>query len=39
MEVDTGQFRAIQAEALEVSALRRSLIWLEGSVGLIEQLA
>jgi hypothetical protein len=39
MEVDTGQFRAIQAEALEVSALRRNLIWLEGSVGLIEQLA
>jgi hypothetical protein len=39
MEVDTGQFAAIQAEALEVKALRRNLIWQEATVDLIEQRA
>jgi len=39
MEVNTDQFRAIQAEALEVKALRRTLIWQEDTMDLIERRA
>lgn len=39
MQVDTGSFRALRAEALEVKALRRSLIWHEALMDTVERRA
>lgn len=39
MEVDTGTFRAIQAEAAEVKALRRALVWHEALIDEVERRA
>jgi hypothetical protein len=39
MQVDTGQFRAIKADALEVTALRRALMWHEALIDTVERQA
>ena len=36
MHVDTAEFRAIQAQAAEVPALRRALIWYEALMDEVE---
>jgi hypothetical protein len=39
MNVDTAEFQAIKAEALEVKALRRALVWREALIGEVERAA
>jgi hypothetical protein len=39
MNVDTAEFRAIQAEAIEVKALRRALMWHEDLIDEVERRA
>jgi hypothetical protein len=36
MHVDTAEFQAIRAEALEVKALRRALVWREALIDELE---